>query len=230
MEVYLLPVGRDRYELYCEAGASTSHEPSSHGRFARIIDRFRTVLATVEEEERRQHQDAPSHAAVRPGPVERAKRKVLRWMAERLAEQRLLWRLRNVNGVVAAHPDDLASPAALDQIRKMLARDVRRHIMWLVVVGIAFVASGIVAPIPGPNILAYYFAFRLVGHFLSMRGAQHGLSGVEWSLRPNEALTSLRLAAAMDTPARADHVKDIATRLGLRGLPRFYERTALAAA
>ncbi|MBE3098589.1 MAG: hypothetical protein IMZ55_11450 [Acidobacteria bacterium] len=227
MEVYLVPVGRGQYELYCEVEAAAPQVSASHGWWQRILDRFRAVLKAVENEEHRHHEVPAAQGGAPPGPGTRLKRRALRWMAERLAEQRLLWHLRNADRALAVHPDDLDGPTALDRIRKMLAHDLQRHRLWLIVNAVAFVASGVVMPLPGPNILAYYFAFRLVGHFLSMRGAGNGLAEVEWSLRPNDALTALRLAAAMDAPARTRHVQEIAARLGLRGLPRFYGRTGL---
>jgi hypothetical protein len=151
-------------------------------------------------------------------------------MAERIAEQRLLWRLRHVDQTTAIFPHDLDAGQAHDRIRKMLARDRDRHRLWMVVNAILFIGSGLLMPLPGPNVVAYYFAFRLVGHFLSLRGAGQGLAGVKWTLQPSDALSELRQAAAMERPARERHVREIAARLGLHGLVRFYLRVAPAAA
>ena len=49
-----------------------------------------------------------------------------------------------------------------------------------------------VALVPGPNILAYYFGFRLVGHYLSRRGAKHALTEIIWQARPCAELSRLR--------------------------------------
>ena len=32
--------------------------------------------------------------------------------------------------------------------------------------------SGLLFLVPGPNVIAYYFAFRMVGHYFSLRGAR----------------------------------------------------------
>ena len=64
-------------------------------------------------------------------------------------------------------------------IRRMLQRDYERHRLWLVVDTIGLIASGLLMLVPGPNLLAYYFAFRVVGHWLSMRGAAQGLQHVD---------------------------------------------------
>ncbi len=232
MQVYLLPVGGERYELYCEAApvVPVPAGTESAGVWQRVVDRFRAVLAAVErEEQRRRQHPAPAHA--HPQTLgERLKRRVLGWMAERIAEQRLLWRLRQVDRAAAWYPADLQATPAHARILKMLGRDRDRHRMWLVVNGAAFIASGLLMPIPGPNLVAYYFAFRLIGHFLSMRGAQNGLTRVEWELRPSDALVSLRQAAALEPAAREARVREIAASLGLHGLPRFYVRTAVSGA
>jgi len=232
MDVYLVPVGRDQYELYCE-GTPESPAPAegtSHRFWQRAVDRFRTVLSAVEHEERRRHQEPQSPAEDTPGFGTRLKRAVLRWMAERIAEQRLLWHLRNVDRATATFPDDLDAARARDRILKMLERDRDRHLRWLVVNAILFVGSGLLMPVPGPNVVAYYFAFRLVGHFLSWRGAGRALASVEWAYQPSDALTALRQAETMGEGARERHVQEIAARLGLHGLPRFYLRIAVSTA
>lgn len=230
MEVYLVPVGAERYELYCEVTSGEPQVAASAGWWRRAVDRFRAVLAAVEDEEHGRHAATPDAPAAPSGRGARLKRQVFKWMAERIAEQRLLWHLRQADRVVTAYPDDLDAAAALAHVRKMLGRDLQRHRVWLVVTAAAFVASGIVMPIPGPNLLAYYFAFRVVGHFLSMRGAQKGLGSVVWDPQASAELTVLRAAPGLDEPAQRRQVADVAARLGLRGLPRFYERITAAAA
>ena len=232
MQVYLVPVGVEQYELYCDVApdAPVPHDDAPRGVWQRVVERFRAVLTAVEREEQRRHQAPPADAGEALGVGARLKRRLLRWMAERIAGQRLLWHLRHVARATAAYPDDLAAADARSRLVRMLGRDRDRHRLWLVVNAAAFVASGLLMPIPGPNLVAYYFAFRLVGHFLSLRGAQNGLSGVEWTFEPNDLLASLRRAATLEPAARDRHVQEIAARLGLHGLPRFYLRTAVPGA
>jgi hypothetical protein len=232
MFVYLVPVGGARYELYCEIVPEAPVTPDAvpRGTWRRIIERFRTVLDTIEHEEQRRDTDESADRATARGLGARVRRGVLRWMAERIAEQRLLWHLGRVDRVSAAYPQDLTKEGAQALIRAMLGRDRDRHRFWLVINAMAFIGSGLLMPIPGPNLVAYYFAFRLVGHFLSMRGAQHGLSGVEWALETDALLASLRGAATLAPHRRDERVRDVAAGLGLKGLPRFYRRTAVPGA
>jgi hypothetical protein len=86
------------------------------------------------------------------------------------------------------------------------------------------VASAPVALLPGPNVLAYYFIFRSVGHFLSWRGASQGLSRITWTEAPSPELTRLRQALALDPAARAAAIDGVAGALGLERLRSFLDR------
>jgi hypothetical protein len=112
-------------------------------------------------------------------------------------------------------------------IRRMLQRDYERHRRWLVVDSLLLVVSLAFVIIPGPNILGYYFAFRVVGHWLSMRGAAQGLHRVAWSGRPCPPLAELREVALLEPGMRAARIHDVAARLRLEHLSTFFERVAL---
>ena len=227
MEVFLVPVGTGRYELYSEV----PDEPpdlapdASKGLWKRLQERFRIVLAAIEREHGRDRPEPPA-----PGTQlswsERARNRLLRWAAERIAEQRLLWHLRGQAEAAIVAPDDLSADRAREIVRAMLQQDVNRHGRWFVVNTGAFVLSGLLAPFPGPNVVAYYFAFRLVGHYLSMRGAQRGLSGVVWHPSSSPELTRLREVSALPPLEREREVERISHDLGLRRLPKFFARTA----
>jgi hypothetical protein len=152
---------------------------------------------------------------------------MMAWIVERIAEQRLLWNLRGQTDVVAAHPPDMTFDQVMTLIRRTLQRDYERHRLWLVIDATIFVASGALALVPGPNLLAYYFLFRVGGHWLSMRGARQGLDRVTWTGRPCAPLTELRDVAALDPSAREQRIHDIATRLRLQHLSTFFERIAI---
>ena len=55
------------------------------------------------------------------------------WVAERIAEQRLLWSLRHETAVTAAHPSDMTFEQVETLIRRVLQRDYERHRRWLVI-------------------------------------------------------------------------------------------------
>jgi hypothetical protein len=229
VDVYVVPIGPDRYELYCEVATDPelSTGPPPAGFLGRLKHRFGVMLRAAEE---RQHR----HGHVEEGSertwVGRLQNRVMAWVAERIAEQRLLWNLRRETEALAMHPDDMTFDQAQTLIHRMLQRDYDRHKVWLVVDTLLFVVSGVFFFIPGPNLVAYYFGFRVVGHWLSMRGASQGLHRVAWSGRPCPPLTDLRRVAAMPPREREGHVHAIAARLHLQRFSNFFERVALGRA
>ena len=228
MDVYLIPLGEARYELYCEVADQTVSdvEAGSAGIFRRSRRRFRELLA-AEQEQRQARQAARSAQQIKRGMARRLRDRVLRWVAEAIAEQRLLWHLRRQHEAALVHPDDLDGAQAMAITRGALQRDFERHRFWLIIDGLAVLALVPFSLLPGPNVLFYYFVFRMVGHFLSMRGARHGLGRVVWQSSGNSALADLRQTIALEPRQRARRIRDIASRLRLKHFVAFFERTEI---
>jgi hypothetical protein len=228
MDVFLVPVGPDRDELYCEVeDAPIEHgmgETPHGGLFSRGMQYFRQVLAAAEQERRAREAGTPP--LFEESWMRRLRARAMRWVAEVIAEQRLLWHLRRQVEATLIHPDDLGESAAMAIVRRDFRRDEKKHRFWFIIDTIGLVVSAVLAPIPGPNLIAYYFAFRMVGHFLSMRGARQGLSGIRWRLVASPWLTQLRRAATLDPASRTRCVLDVAAQLHLNHLASFYKRTA----
>ena len=231
MDVFVIPIGRDRYELYCEPSVDSEApvEPVPvEGVVGKLKHRFSAMLRVAEE--RRHRHDSP----VEPRSwFARLQDRTMAWVVERIAEQRLLWNLRGQTAVVAAHPQDMTLAQVLTLIRRTLQRDYERHRRWVIVDGIAFVVTFVVLGpffllVPGvANIPALYFGFRAVGHWLSMRGAVQGLHHVSWSGRPCPPLAELRDVVALEASARDARLHDIADRLRLQHLTTFFDRVAV---
>src|SRR5262245_61896184 len=195
MDVYLVPVGAYRHELYCEVpdepedqdADAAGDADAKPGYFRRLRLRFREMLAEAERDRRQARSPA-----IEGGWLVRIKMRTMRWVAESIAEQRLLWHLRSQTEACLFYPDDLDEAKAQAALKSQLRSDFEKHRFWLAIDALLFTASGLLALVPGPNFLAYYFAFRLVGHYLSMRGAQNGLQSVQWRSEKSEALSDLR--------------------------------------
>jgi hypothetical protein len=243
MDVYLVPVGTDRYELYCEvpdepviedgeaADDAGEHQPPGvfrrvvawpGGFFRRLRARFREMLAEAERERRLGRASSSQDAW-----LARVKARGMRWVAESIAEQRLLWHLRSQTVACLHYPDDIDEARSISLLQAQLRRDFEKHRFWLAINAVLFVLSGLLFFVPGPNAVAYYFAFRLVGHYLSMRGARQGQSSVEWRAERSAPLAELRRAIALEPTAREQQVQDVALRLRLEHLARFFARTAV---
>jgi hypothetical protein len=228
VDVYIVPIGPDRYELYCEVAYDPelgTAEPVPGGFFGRLKQRFTVMLRAAEERRHGRVEETDDRTW-----LGRLQNRIMAWVAERIAEQRLLWNLRGESEALALHPDDMTFDQAQTLIHRMLQRDYDRHKVWLVVDALLFVGSGIFFFIPGPNLVAYYFGFRLAGHWLSMRGASQGLHRVAWSGRACAPLTDLRRVAVMPPGERESHVHAIAARLRLQRFSTFFERVALGRA
>jgi len=223
MDVYLVPIGRERYELYCEVPDEPEDpvDQAPAGFVTRMKQRFSALLAEAERERRRGHDDEPR------GALARAKARTLRYVAESIAEQRLLWHLRRQDSACLFFPDDLDEQRATTLLRRQLGRDFDKHRFWLIVDSLGFIASGALVLLPGPNIVAYYFAFRTVGHYLSLRGARQGLDAVTWTIEQSAPLSELRHAIGLNGDERERRVHDVAAALNLEHLVKFFERTAI---
>lgn len=238
MDVFLVPLSTDRHELYCEVPdepheADDEHpgdSASSSGRrkwwsprywYRRLKHRFSQMLAEAEQERRHGRAEHPHR-----GWMARVRARTMRWVAEAIAEQRLLWHLRRQTSATLFYPDDTAEDVAVADLRRQLTSDFEKHRFWLILDSLAFIASGLLFFVPGPNIVAYFFAFRLVGHYLSLRGARQGLDVVTWMPEPSPCLSGLRAALTLDRPERTTRVEELAAELRLEHLPRFVERAS----
>jgi hypothetical protein len=222
--VYLVPVGAGRFELYSEApddDVPAGAPPPTDGFWKRTMHRMQVRWDEAVRAARGTDESAGWFARLRDKAVCRA--------AETVAEQRTLWSLRHFTAATLVHPSDLAD-APTAQVRDRLLTAARSHHgRWLAIDSALFAASGVFMLVPGPNVLAYYFAFRLIGHYLSWRGARQALERTTWSHRAEPALAELGQLAALPRHARASRVDAIAETLNLPRLAAFFDRTAVPA-
>jgi hypothetical protein len=228
MDIFLVPAGRHRYELYCEVEDRqlSPGQDAPAGWRAAISRRFHSGLAALEAE--RRERLAAAAAAERRTRLQQLRDHALGWLAERVAEQRLLWFLRGEDAATAHHPDDMTASDAERVVRSALRADSRRHLVWMFVDAAIYIASLPLTPIPGPNILAWYFSFRAAGHLLSWLGARQGLRRVAWSFAGSAALAELRRMPGLPAADRTALARDVSSRLHLRHLDTFLARMALA--
>ena len=112
-------------------------------------------------------------------------------------------------------------------MRDIMKRDADRHRNRLIPHTLLLVLSGLVAVIPGPNVLAYLLTFTVVGHFLSWRGATNALHKVAWTVRPDPALSDLRRAFSLESGERHRVIKEVAHRLHMPKMARFVEQMSV---
>jgi hypothetical protein len=226
MDVFLVPVAPDRYELYCEE--PDEPEPPAEegtprpGRFRRMALWFREQLAEAELARR----DGPQPDDAPRSFLTRAKARSMRWVAESIAEQRLLWQLRGKDDALLVYPFDVTEAQARQLLKRSLQRDWEKHRFWLVIDLVGAALSGLLILVPGPNFIGYYFVFRIVGHYFSLRGARRAMTVVTWTAQPSLPLGQLRPLLSEDPEARAERVRQIAVELNLEHLASFFQRAA----
>jgi hypothetical protein len=230
MDVFVIPIGTGKYALYCEpaSAAAADVQDAPDTLAGKISSKFARIVHMAEE---RQHKH--TSPLERRGVVERGKDYVLGWVAQKVAEQRLLWNLRTESSAVILHPGDMTFDQAMSLARRILEHDLTRHTRWAWIDGVMAVLTGVLLGplfilIPGiANIPFIYFAFRAIGHWFSMRGAAHGLNRVSWSGRTCEPLADLRGLNTLDPGTREARIHDVAARLRLQHLSAFVERVSL---
>jgi hypothetical protein len=221
MDVFLVPAGQSRYALYCEGtiGIDDETESSPATWWGRTKASFRRAIDEGEAET-----TGGDHAQSKSG----LRRVMTRKIAEAVAEGRLLWRLRRETSATLVHPDSIDGAAALVIARAEFAADYARHRRWLIIDALITVITGpLFFFVPGPNLISWYFTFRAVGHFFSMRGARQGLSAVSFSTRPSSHLSDVATALTADPATRATRVAEAAAALDLERLPNFIKRIAI---
>jgi hypothetical protein len=223
MNVYLVPIGPDRWECYYEAIDADDDVERGKGFFAGLRYRFHQQL---KEAENARHQAAIEEPKTILGRIHK---RSMAWIAERIAEQRLLWHLRRATTATLHVPSDLAPADGERVMREIMKRDADRHRNRLIPHTLLLILSAAVALVPGPNVLGYLFTFTVVGHFLAWRGAVNGLHGVAWTVQPDPALSELRRAFSLDVTERHRVIKDVAQRLHMPKMARFVEQMSMPA-
>jgi hypothetical protein len=217
--IYLVPVGRERHELFAEATKPVVALGGKETFAARSLRGAREKWVAAVDAARAD--EAPR------GRFARWRNRLIGHVAEHAAEQHALWELRQAVAATAVYPSGLDEASALAIVRAMLTHARQHHRRWACVNAMALAASGLLAPLPGPNLVAYYFAFRAFGHYSSWRGARQALSQTTWTGRAEPALAELGSLAAFPHAARERRVEAIAEHLNLPRLAAFFRRTAM---
>ena len=227
MDVFLIPTATPaRYELYYEAPDDDVVDTAEgSGMFARMKRRFAEMLRDAEEWRHRRHEQSLEHI----GLFGKVRRKIMGFVVERIAEQRLLWHMRKATEICARIPADLDEAAAERIIRAMLKADTDHHLKWTLLDLALLIPATLLTVIPGPNIIGLYFTFQVVGHFLSWRGGKQGLTRAHWTFNRCPELAELREVMKLEAPQRYRRFRELENRLHLEHLARFLDEVAAAA-
>jgi len=179
--VYLVPAGAGRFELYSEPPedtASAGRDPDDgviRRLMHRLHQRWREMVRIAERD------------GAATGRFARLRDRLVRNVADSTDEQRALWSLRRVTSATLVYPADLSDATANATRGQLLASARTHHGRWLLVNLIGVAATAILVLLPGPNVIGYYFLFRVAGHYLSWQGARHAILRIVWRTRAEPA-------------------------------------------
>ena len=212
VNVYMIPLGAAGSVFYSEGpirdDAHPSHEPKGGPR-GWLERRFRSMQTALHHSE---------------GGMGFRLRRVWEWLQRRIPpDEPLLRRLRKAGMVAVYHPSTLSREEARAEWRNYLAGRRGRHVLGLTLNLAISPLTVLLVPVPGPNVIGFWFVYRTVCHTLALLGI-HRASG-------DRVTTAFRPTADLDE-APGEGVRSRATRLaashGLTGLGAFLGRVAAA--
>jgi hypothetical protein len=168
VKVYLLLVNEEEYFFYSddsEVDESRENDPVPHsGILGRLKERWSRMQKSFREAE---------------AGVARWVRQSWDWLHSRVRpDEAMLARLRSTRRIELHHPASRPKEEASDIWQNYLAERGRRHAVALTCNAIiAPFALALLWPLPGPNLIGYWFAYRAVHHWLVLRGIRSVRSG-----------------------------------------------------
>jgi hypothetical protein len=112
-------------------------------------------------------------------------------------DETMLVRFRATRRIELHHPASRTEDAAKWIWQEYLARRWRRHLIFLSANAfIAPLALALLWPLPGPNLIGYWFAYRAVHHWLILRGIR--------KVRKGRVPTHYHSEASLDKPVQRD--------------------------
>jgi hypothetical protein len=147
------------------------------------------------------------------------------WLNKRVpADEPMLVRLRTAPSIEIHHPSSISSDEARALWSEYLANRRRRHLPWLGVNAVVSPLTVLLAPLPGPNVVGYWFAYRAVRDLLAVLGLRRARSDrVETTFHPTAALDR-PLGEGKEPPAGSSMlqggVEEIDGRTSRQGIPR----------
>ena len=112
------------------------------------------------------------------GAAVRLSRQVWAWLHRRTHPDETLYaRLRTARAIDLNHPAAMETPAVDAAWTAFLSRGRRRHWPWLVVNALVAPLTIVLAPLPGPNLIGYWFVYRAIHHLFILHGLRRVRAG-----------------------------------------------------
>nr|ALS89617.1 mitochondrial K+-H+ exchange-related protein [uncultured bacterium] len=149
-------------------------------------------------------------------------RRIWEWLQKRTApDEPLLRSLRGTSAVALHHPPTYAEEEAHNLWREYLKARQGRHAFWAIINAVTSPLTLVFAPLPGPNVIGYWFVYRSVCHLLARLGARNA--------RSEQVSAEFLSTNALDGSFNAtdnERIASLSSSFGLNGLEDFVKRTA----
>jgi hypothetical protein len=166
VKVFLLPLDSQRSFFYYEddADASGPSDRAAHGGLRGFLERtYQRVHRSLRH---------PS------GSLTKRIKRLKDWLERRVhPDEPLLAALRSAATIEVHHGLSLSSARARELWCRYLRARRRRHLLWLAFDGALAPLSVLLAPLPGPNLIGYWFAYRAVHQLVILHGIRRASSG-----------------------------------------------------
>lgn len=160
MKVFLLRQNQDQSVFYAEPEVSDQSpeavDEQESGVLALLGKKYNDLQRTLRESE---------------GGIGLRMRRIWEWLHRRTSpDETLIRSLRGASAIHLYHPSELDSAQARAEWESYLRRRRRYFTLWLIVNALITPLTLLMAPIPGPNIIGYWFTYRAICHALALLG------------------------------------------------------------
>ena len=208
MKIYLLSLDSGRCVFYSEgpeAAAETEAAAPRRGMRGWAERRYKNLQAILNESEK---------------GVGLRVRRIWEWLQKRIPpDEPVLRSLRGVRAVVLHHPSTLTEEKAHSLWQGYLKSRQRRHMFWFIMNALVSPLTLLLAPLPGPNVIGYWFVYRAVCHLLARLGARNA--------RSEQVTTKFLSTEALDGSFSAqddERIVSLTLNFELPGLDYFLKR------
>lgn len=151
-------------------------------------------------------------------------RRAWEWLQRRTSpDETLLRSMRSATSLKIYYPSELTEALARKEWEEYLSSRRRQHLFWLIINAIVSPLSLLLAPVPGPNVIGYWFVYRAVCHWLALLGVRRAKSfeaqiefapttALDGALNSVDANQLALIEASLNLKGLADFVKRVTTK------------------
>jgi hypothetical protein len=190
VKIYLLSIDERRHFFYADESEASPEEgdepgasgPPPAGLKGRLLDRYHRIKSAWDHSESR---------------VARWTRRTWDWLHSwSHPDESMLVRLRSARRIDLHHPASRTG----DEVRALwgdyLTHRWWRHLLWMVLNTLVAPFAGLLAILPGPNVIGYWFAYRAIHHTMIVWGIRR--------VRKARIPVELHPRASLDRPIAVD--------------------------